>query len=176
MQWRLVFKIVVLLTIANGLPIIGGKLFGTQFDQPVDRGVIFVDGRPVFGQSKTIRGVVLSLLATTASARVLGFAWVCGLVVASVSMSGDLISSFLKRRLSLPPSSRATGIDQIPESLLPTMASRSTIGLRGRFEIGCQACSSSSCAFASFRSIVSRPCVNQPNTGASSSRACCGFP
>ena len=129
MQWRLVFKIVVLLTIANGLPIIGGKLFGTQFDQPVDGGVIFVDGRPVFGQSKTIRGVVLSLLATTASARVLGFPWVCGLVVASVSMSGDLISSFSKRRLSLPPSSRATGIDQIPESLLPTMAIRSTIGL-----------------------------------------------
>jgi hypothetical protein len=129
MQWRLVFKIVVLLTIANGLPIIGGKLFGTQFDQPVDGGVIFVDGRPVFGQSKTIRGVVLSLLATTASARVLGLALVCGLVVASVSMSGDLISSFSKRRLSLPPSSRATGIDQIPESLLPTMAIRSTVGL-----------------------------------------------
>jgi len=56
-------------------------------------------------------------------------ALVCGLVVASVSMSGDLISSFLKRRLSFPPSSRATGIDQIPESLLPTMAIRSTIGL-----------------------------------------------
>ena len=52
----------------------------------------------------------------------LGFAWTCGLVVASVAMSGDLLSSFLKRRLSLPPSSRATGIDQIPECLLPTIA------------------------------------------------------
>jgi hypothetical protein len=33
---------------------------------------------------------------------------------------------------------------------------------RGRFEIGCQACSSSSSALASFRSSVSKPSVNQP--------------
>ena len=36
--------------------------------------------------------------------------------------------------------------------------------------------SSPSSAFASFRSRVSNPSVNQPYTGASSSRACCGFP
>jgi UvrD-like helicase C-terminal domain len=34
--------------------------------------------------------------------------------------------------------------------------------LRGRFEIGCQAAPSSSSAFASFRSSVSKPSVNQP--------------
>jgi hypothetical protein len=34
--------------------------------------------------------------------------------------------------------------------------------VRGRFEIGCQACSSSSSAFAFFRSPVSKPSVNQP--------------
>jgi hypothetical protein len=34
--------------------------------------------------------------------------------------------------------------------------------LRGRFEISCQACSSSSKAVASFRSSVSKPSVNQP--------------
>lgn len=37
-------------------------------------------------------------------------------------MAGDLFSSFLKRRLHLPPSSRATGLDQIPESLFPLLA------------------------------------------------------
>ena len=36
-----------------------------------------------------------------------------------------------------------------------------TVGVRGRFEIGCQACSSSSNTFASFRSRVSKPSVNQ---------------
>ena len=34
--------------------------------------------------------------------------------------------------------------------------------LRGHFEIGYQACSSSSKTFASFRSSVSKPSVNQP--------------
>ncbi len=42
-------------------------------------------------------------------------------------MAGDLLSSFLKRRLALAPSSRATGIDQIPESLFPLLACRSAL-------------------------------------------------
>jgi len=134
MRWLLIFKLVVLLTVANGLPVIAGKLFGRYFNQPLDGGITCVDGRPVFGHSKTIRGIILSLVAATATAPLLGFAWTCGLVVASVAMSGDLLSSFLKRRLSLPPSSRATGIDQIPECLLPTIAIRSILGL-GVFDI-----------------------------------------
>ena len=36
-------------------------------------------------------------------------------------MTGDLLSSFTKRRLALKPSSRATGLDQIPESLVPAL-------------------------------------------------------
>jgi hypothetical protein len=37
-----------------------------------------------------------------------------------------------------------------------------TVGVKGRFEISCQAPSSSSSALASFRSRVSKPSVNQP--------------
>jgi hypothetical protein len=37
-----------------------------------------------------------------------------------------------------------------------------TAFLRGRFEIACQAASSSSSALASFKSSVSKPSVNQP--------------
>jgi hypothetical protein len=44
-------------------------------------------------------------------------------------MAGDLLSSFLKRRLGLAPSSRATGLDQIPESLFPLLACRSALAL-----------------------------------------------
>ena len=44
-------------------------------------------------------------------------------------MAGDLFSSFCKRRLGLPPSSRASGLDQIPESLLPLLACRDLLGL-----------------------------------------------
>jgi CDP-2,3-bis-(O-geranylgeranyl)-sn-glycerol synthase len=132
MQWLVILKIVILLTVANGTPVIAGKLFGTYFNRPLDCDVVFVDGHPVFGRSKTMRGIILSLVTATAIAPVLGFAWTSGLLIASVAMSGDLLSSFVKRRLSLPPSSRATGIDQIPECLLPTIAIRSTLGLAGR--------------------------------------------
>jgi CDP-diglyceride synthetase len=49
----------------------------------------------------------------------LGFEATVGILVASAAMVGDLCSSFFKRRANYSPSSRATGIDQIPESLLP---------------------------------------------------------
>jgi len=44
-------------------------------------------------------------------------------------MAGDLLSSFLKRRLALAPSSQAIGLDQIPESLLPLLASHQELAL-----------------------------------------------
>jgi CDP-2,3-bis-(O-geranylgeranyl)-sn-glycerol synthase len=39
-------------------------------------------------------------------------------------MAGDLFSSFVKRRLHLASSSMAIGLDHIPESLFPLLASR----------------------------------------------------
>jgi hypothetical protein len=44
-------------------------------------------------------------------------------------MAGDLLSSFVKRRLNLPPSSKATGLDQLSESLLPLLACRQLVDL-----------------------------------------------
>ena len=134
MQWLLSLKLVVLLTVANGIPAIAWRIFGDYFNQPLDGGFAFFDKRPIFGHSKTIRGIILSLMAATASAPVLGLEWVSGLCVGGVAMLGDLVSSFLKRRLNIPPSSRAAVIDQIPECLLPTLAIRSTLGL-GAFDV-----------------------------------------
>jgi CDP-2,3-bis-(O-geranylgeranyl)-sn-glycerol synthase len=39
-------------------------------------------------------------------------------------MAGDLFSSFVKRRLHMASSSMAIGLDHIPESLFPLLASR----------------------------------------------------
>jgi CDP-2,3-bis-(O-geranylgeranyl)-sn-glycerol synthase len=47
-----------------------------------------------------------------------------GALVGASAMAGDTLSSFVKRRIGLPPSSRATGLDQIPESLLPLLICR----------------------------------------------------
>jgi CDP-2,3-bis-(O-geranylgeranyl)-sn-glycerol synthase len=44
-------------------------------------------------------------------------------------MAGDLFSSFVKRRMGLAPSSRAVGLDQIPESLFPMLAGAGIYGL-----------------------------------------------
>ena len=44
-------------------------------------------------------------------------------------MGGDLLSSFIKRRLGLETSARATGLDQIPESLIPALLCARDLGL-----------------------------------------------
>ena len=44
-------------------------------------------------------------------------------------MAGDLLSSFIKRRLGWPPSSMALGLDQVPESLFPTLLIMHPLGL-----------------------------------------------
>ena len=50
MQWLLIFKLVVLLTVANGVPVIATKLFRKFLNQPLDRGASFVDGRSILGR------------------------------------------------------------------------------------------------------------------------------
>ena len=94
----------------------------SSFSWAINGGLKFPDGRPLFGLSKTIRGVLVSVLATTAAAPLLGLAVTLGAVVGSGAMAGDLFSSFVKRRLGFRSSSRATGLDQIPEALLPLIA------------------------------------------------------
>ena len=44
-------------------------------------------------------------------------------------MAGDVFSSFIKRRLGLAPHSMAPLLDQVPESLFPTVMLRHTFGL-----------------------------------------------
>ena len=47
-----------------------------------------------------------------------------GLLVSAMAMIGDLLSSFVKRRMKLVPGSMALALDQIPEPLLPAIAAR----------------------------------------------------
>ena len=126
----LLTKVMLLLGVANGTPILARKLFKDRFAWPLDGGLRFIDGRPLFGHSKTIRGLVLSLLGTTLAAPALGFDWQLGLTVGAFAMLGDLTSSFGKRRLDRPTSSRAVGLDQIPESLFPLLACQDRLGLQ----------------------------------------------
>lgn len=123
------FKLLCLLLVANGAPVIAWDLFGERFAWPVDLGRRWRDGRPLFGPSKTWRGLLAALLATPAAALMLGLSWQTGLMVALGAMAGDLLSSFLKRRLDIESSGKARGLDQIPESLLPLWWVKERCGL-----------------------------------------------
>ncbi|RXH23056.1 MULTISPECIES: CDP-archaeol synthase [Bradyrhizobium] len=129
MQFLHILQLLVLMTLANGTPIVAKKILGPRFSFPLDAGTVFFDGRPLFGPSKTIRGILISVLITTASASLIGLDLTIGAIVAGAAMAGDLFSSFLKRRLNYPPSSQALGLDQIPESLFPMLACRDALSL-----------------------------------------------
>src|SRR5579883_646632 len=119
--WTLL-QLIVLLALANGTPVIAKWLLGDHLALPLDGGARFLDGRPLLGHSKTIRGVVLAIVVTSLGAALIGLSAAVGALVGVLAMAGDLLSSFVKRRLGLIASSRATGLDQIPEALLPLVA------------------------------------------------------
>jgi hypothetical protein len=129
MQYLSVVHLLILIALANGSPVIAKRIFGGNLAQPLDGNIKLVDGQPLFGTSKTIRGFVTAIVVTSAGALMLGSTLEIGLMVAITAMAGDLLSSFLKRRLGLPPSSKVFGVDQVPESLFPLLACRQAFSL-----------------------------------------------
>jgi len=120
---------VLLLTVANGAPVVAKKVLGARLAFPLDAGAQFFDGQPLLGPSKTVRGVVISIVITAVLAPLLGLSLATGGLVAALAMIGDLFSSFVKRRLKFPSSSQAIGLDQVPESLLPLLVCKETLSL-----------------------------------------------
>ncbi|WP_022949570.1 CDP-archaeol synthase [Methylohalobius crimeensis] len=115
-------KLLILLLVANGAPVVAWDLFKERFAWPVDCGAVMPDGRFLLGPAKTWRGLLASLFTTGITAPLIGFPWTLGAWVAAAAMAGDLLSSFVKRRLGVQASDTAPGLDQIPESLLPLWA------------------------------------------------------
>lgn len=129
MHFITIAQLLILLTVANGTPVVVKRIFGDRFAFPLDGHVKFIDGRPLFGPSKTVRGFLVSIAATALAAPLLGLDLSVGLTVGMAAMAGDLLSSFMKRRIGLASSSRATGLDQIPEALLPLLACAQALSL-----------------------------------------------
>ncbi|MBV8738508.1 MAG: CDP-archaeol synthase [Alphaproteobacteria bacterium] len=121
--------LIFLVLLANGTPLIVQKVLGHRYSQPIDGDCRFIDGWPLLGQAKTLRGVACAIVVTTAAAPVVGLGWKIGLLVGSLAMVGDLFSSFVKRRLGRTSSSPIIGIDQIPESLFPLLACTGPLSL-----------------------------------------------
>lgn len=123
------FQLLFLIIVANGGPILGAAFFKRRGAWPLDLGLLLPDGQPLLGPSKTWRGVLLALVATTVTAWLLHLPLYIGLIIATSAMLGDILSSFIKRRLGLESSSMALGLDQIPEALLPLLAVKGFFGL-----------------------------------------------
>ena len=125
----MLIRMVILLLLANGAPVLAAYVFGDRLLAPIDGGRVLPDGRPLFGISKTWRGVICSIVLSA-----LGGAWLLhsmalGVLIGLGAMAGDLFSSFLKRRLGKPSGSLLIGLDQVPESLIPGLLVASELGL-----------------------------------------------
>ncbi len=127
--WLCIIKIFWLLLLANGTPVIARDLLKNIANWPLDFGYRFFDGRPLFGYSKTWRGLVLSILVCAGTAPFLGFSALTGAQFSMLSLLGDLLASFCKRRLGLEESSRFRILDVLPESLLPLILLYDLLGI-----------------------------------------------
>lgn len=99
--------------VANATPVMAGG------GRPLDRGRKLSDGEPIFGSGKTVRGLLAGIVAGSVVAIVQGILtnsckWpLVGLLLALGALVGDLIGSFIKRRLHIPRGRPAPLLDQL---------------------------------------------------------------
>jgi hypothetical protein len=117
-----ILQCLVLVGAANGAPVLLARLLGPRFARPIDGGIVLWDGHPLLGHSKTWRGVAAAVLLAACAAVLMSLTWQLGALAAASAMAGDCLSSFIKRRFALEPSSMTVGLDQVPESLFPAVA------------------------------------------------------
>lgn len=121
--------VLLLLMVINSAPILLKYLLGRRYAWPLDGGWNFFDNRRLLGESKTLRGVLVAMLAGALFAPLAGLSIVVGFGLAAASMAGDILTSFVKRRLGLAPSSHAVVLDQVPEAVLPLLVFRQMLAL-----------------------------------------------
>lgn len=112
-------KFLILVILINGAPILVRYVLKERFSTPVDFNYRLTDGHFLFGPAKTWRGVIAAIITGGLVAFLLSYEWYLGVYVALASMTGDLFSSFIKRRSGMPSSSMALLLDQLPEVLFP---------------------------------------------------------
>jgi CDP-diglyceride synthetase len=118
-----ILRSLILISAANGAPVLFARLLGTRFARPIDGGIVWRDGHPLLGRSKTWRGLAAAVVLAACAAVLISLPWQAGALAGVSAMAGDCFSSFVKRRFGLEPSSMTLGLDQVPESLFPAVAS-----------------------------------------------------
>src|SRR5258708_30916130 len=103
MQLWVITRLLLLVVLANAMPVVAKKVLGNRFSRPLDGDARCRDGQPVFGASKTMRGLLLSVLATVIRAYLSRLGCKTRAMVGRTAVAGDLFSTFLNRRMKLPP-------------------------------------------------------------------------
>jgi CDP-2,3-bis-(O-geranylgeranyl)-sn-glycerol synthase len=129
-------RLLLLLAIANNAPLAAKLVLGRRWAAAIDGGRQWRDGRPVLGPSKTWRGLLAAIVLTALAAPWLGFPVQAGAALGGLAMVGDALASFAKRRLGIPSSGRAFGLDQVPESLLPLLVLQPALDLPWTVVVG----------------------------------------
>ena len=112
-------KILLLLWAVNLSPPVLAFIFDLKWNLPLDLGRCFIDGKPLLGPHKTIRGFLGGITTAALLGILLGFPLWIGFLTGILSMLGDLVSSFIKRRLNQPSGKIVPGLDQLFEGLFP---------------------------------------------------------
>lgn len=128
MNWDGLRPLAMLAT-ANTVPWLLGLLLGSRWAIPLDFGCRLRDGQRLFGSHKTWQGFLSGAFATAVAGSLWGLPWWVGLAFGGSAMTGDALSSAIKRRLRRPPGAEMPVIDQLPEALLPQIILAHSLGL-----------------------------------------------
>jgi CDP-2,3-bis-(O-geranylgeranyl)-sn-glycerol synthase len=79
---------------------------------PLDRGRTWIDGEPLFGDHKTVRGTISGLVVGIIAGFILMMP-LRGVLLSVGAIGGDIIVSFIKRRLKLKPGAMFPVADQM---------------------------------------------------------------
>lgn len=121
-----------LLMAANIPPLVAARVLGPRWARPVDGGSKAPDGRRLLGDAKTWRGCAVSLIGTMAVGCCMNVAPAVAMRFGLLSMGGDIVASFLKRRIGIAVHGRSPVLDQLPEAILPFVFLRRQLATRRR--------------------------------------------
>ncbi len=122
-------KVIILLWSVNVTPVLLAVIFEEKWNTPLDRDALFIDGKPFFGNHKTIRGFLGGILAGSFIGLILGIPFWAALSASTLSMVGDLLSSFIKRRLKSSEGTDYPIMDQVFEGGFPLFVLVPTLSL-----------------------------------------------
>jgi uncharacterized protein len=114
-------KILAMLIVTNAAPLLSTGFCPKGNRRPLDSGRRLADGHPILGKNKTLCGLLSGIGAAGALSLLIGLPLSMCMLIAGTSLLGDLLTSFIKRRLGLAEGQTAHLLDHLLEGALPLL-------------------------------------------------------